>query len=161
MFSFPITYLIQCYSPELLHRLDEDKTSKLRQLNTMKYISNIKMLEYYYFQLVFFFFKFFLMFIIESQRESEHEQGRGRGRGRHRIPSRLQALSCQHRAPCRPWDHDLSRSQMLNRLSHPGAPVLPWESIVRSKRYWKEIWIQGHRKSFSKGEGLGLSLINY
>ena len=47
--------------------------------------------------------------------------------GRHRIWSRLQALSCQHRAPCGAWthelrDHDLSRSRTLNRLSHPGAP---------------------------------------
>ena len=65
----------------------------------------------------------------ERERETEHEQGRGRERGRHRIPSRLQALSCQHRArrgarTHGPRDHDLSRSQTLNRLSHPGAPSL-------------------------------------
>ena len=24
----------------------------------------------------------------------------------------------------RPWDHDLSQRQMLNQLSHPGAPIL-------------------------------------
>ena len=34
----------------------------------------------------------------ERERDREHEWGRGRERGRHRIPSRLQALSCQHRA---------------------------------------------------------------
>ena len=54
--------------------------------------------------------------------------GKGRERGRHRIRSRLQALSCQHRARCGaqthgPRDHDLSRSWTLNWLSHPGAPV--------------------------------------
>ena len=60
----------------------------------------------------------------EGQRERE------RKRGRHRIQSRLQALSCQHRAWCRAqthelWDHDLSWSWTLNRLSHPGAlPLL-------------------------------------
>ena len=47
---------------------------------------------------------------------------------RHRIQSRLQALSCQHRARCgarthRLWDHDLSQSRTPNRLSHPGAPL--------------------------------------
>ena len=77
------------------------------------------------------FFKYFSLFL--RQRETEHEQGRGRERGRHRIWSRLQALSCQHRArprtwthrlapTHRPWDHDLSWSPKLNRLSHPGTP---------------------------------------
>ena len=68
------------------------------------------------------------LFIIERQRDTECEQGRGRERGRHRIWSRLQALSCQHRAWCgarthKLRDHDLSWSQKLNWLSHPGAPV--------------------------------------
>ena len=62
------------------------------------------------------------------QRETEHEWGKGRERGRHRIGSRLQALS--HHQPRarrgarthRRRDRDLSWSQMLNRLSHPGAP---------------------------------------
>ena len=57
----------------------------------------------------------------------EHEQARGRERGRHRIRSRLQALSCQHRARHEAqthelWDHDLSWSQALNQLSCPGTP---------------------------------------
>ena len=67
---------------------------------------------------------FFLMFIFETETEREW----GRGRGRHRVQSRLQALSCQHRARCgarthERRDHDLSRSRRLNRLSHPGAPA--------------------------------------
>ena len=78
-------------------------------------------------KLNFFLNKFFFMFIYFWQRETEHELGRGRERGRHRIWSRLQALSCQHRArhgarTHRPLDHDLSRSRTLNWLSHPGAP---------------------------------------
>ena len=48
-------------------------------------------------------------------------------RKKHRIWSRLQALSCQHRAWCGAqthelWDHDLSQSRMPDWLSHPGAP---------------------------------------
>ena len=76
------------------------------------------------------FLWFFLVFIFEIQRdrETEHELGRRRERGRPRIGSRLQAPNCQHRAWCgaqthKPQDHDLGRSQTLNQLSHPGAPV--------------------------------------
>ena len=76
------------------------------------------------------------MFIYLWETETEHKQGRVRERGIHRIWSRLQAPSCQHRAqrgarPHEPWDHDLSRSWTLNRLSHPGAPeirVFKWMS---------------------------------
>ena len=69
--------------------------------------------------------QFFNVYFWEKERECEW--GRGRERGRHRIWSRLQALSCQHRAWCRARthklrDHDLSWSRMLKRLSHPGAP---------------------------------------
>ena len=40
---------------------------------------------------------FLKMFSCSFLRETEHEQGRGRERGRHRIQSRLQAPSSQHR----------------------------------------------------------------
>ena len=48
--------------------------------------------------------------------------------GDHRIRSGLQALSCQQRARHEAQthelcDHDLNQSQMLNQLSHPGAPI--------------------------------------
>ena len=74
-------------------------------------------------------FKNFFLLIFIFERKTEHEWGRGRERGRHRIQSRLQALSCQHRARCRvqthePWGHDLSRSWTLNWLNHPGTPIL-------------------------------------
>ena len=49
-------------------------------------------------------FKFyFLMFISET----EHKWVRGRERGRHRIRSRLQILSCQHRAQRGARTHEL------------------------------------------------------
>ena len=47
-----------------------------------------------------FFLIFFNVYLFLRQRETEHEQGRSRERGRHRIQSRLQALSCKHRARC-------------------------------------------------------------
>ena len=88
-------------------------------------------------------FFFFNVFVYFWQREREHEWGRGRERMRHRIRSRLQALSCQHRARWgaqthKPWDHDLSRGWMLNQLSHPGA--LHFEFIfVYGVRKWSSL----------------------
>ena len=44
--------------------------------------------------------------------------GKGqRERGRHRIWSRLQTLSCQHRAGCGAWTHE----PQYHDLSHPGG----------------------------------------
>ena len=51
-----------------------------------------------------------------------------------------QVLSCQHRAGLRarshePWDHDLSQSQMFNRLSHPGTPRSEgWKKEQKNER---------------------------
>ena len=61
--------------------------------------------------------KFFLIYFCE--RDTKHEHGKGRKRRRHRIQSRLQALSCRHKARHRAethelGDHDLSQSQTLN-----------------------------------------------
>ena len=72
-------------------------------------------------------FFFFFFFERDRERQTEHKWGRGRQRGRHRIRSKLGALNCQHRAwhkawTHRQWDPDLSQSQTLNRLSHPGTP---------------------------------------
>ena len=69
------------------------------------------------------------LFIFETERDRAWTGEGQRERGKHSIRSRLQALSCQHRA----WhgtsthelrNHDLSWRQMLNWLSHPGAPQL-------------------------------------
>ena len=64
------------------------------------------------------------MFIFERERVQAREGQRERGR--HRIRSRFQALSSQHRArrgarTRELGERDLSRSESLNRLSHPGA----------------------------------------
>ena len=66
------------------------------------------------------------LFLREGRSKTERDWGRGRERGRHRIRSSFQALTCQHRARHGAWthksrNHDLSQSQMLNRLSHPGT----------------------------------------
>ena len=66
-----------------------------------------------------FFFNVYYFWESENRRRIE--------RGRHIIWTRLQALSCWHRARCgaqthRLWDHDLRWSRTLNQLSHPDAP---------------------------------------
>ena len=82
-----------------------------------------------------FFFLIFnvYLFLRDGERQSVSGGGAERERARHRIWSRLQALICQHRArrgsrSHEPWDHDLSRSWMFNRLSLPGTPIyLFWD----------------------------------
>ena len=68
------------------------------------------------------------MFIYFWNRERDRAwTGEGQRERETQNRSRLQALRCQHRAQHGArthgtWNHDLSRSQTLNRLSHPGAP---------------------------------------
>ena len=76
----------------------------------------------------------------ERERQSMSRGGAKSERGSHRFRSRLQALSRQHRARCgaqthKPWNHDLSRSQTPNRLSHPGTPQIIFDSIFCSDKY--------------------------
>ena len=66
------------------------------------------------------------MFLFERQRQIVSGGGPER-EGDTEIWSRLQVLSCEHRAwrgaqTREPWGHDLSQSCTLNLLSHPGAP---------------------------------------
>ena len=54
----------------------------------------------------------------------------GEGQREREAQNPKQAPSCQHRAWCGTWthelwDHDLRWSQSLNWLSHPGGPCLP------------------------------------
>ena len=73
-------------------------------------------------------FKCLKMFYLFLREKDRARAGEGqREREKHRIWSRFQALNYQHRAQCRAWTHklrghDLSQSQMLNRLSHLRAP---------------------------------------
>ena len=85
-------------------------------------------------QILNFIYLFIYLFIYSvylflRERQTEWEQGKIRERGRHRIWSRLQALSCQHRdwggaQTQELWDYDLSQSRMLNWLSHPGTSTI-------------------------------------
>ena len=54
--------------------------------------------------------------------------GKGRERGRHRIWSRLQALSCQHRAWCGAWTHKPYLRWWPELKSE--ATQAPWRSFV-------------------------------
>ena len=80
------------------------------------------------FKCILFLFSSFYLFILR-----EREQGRGRERererGRERIPSRLHTLSAEPDVGLEVTNREIvtwaeSKSQMLNRLSHPGAPKL-------------------------------------
>ena len=102
-----------------------------RRYLQMIYISDKRLTSKIYqepINLNFFFFKCFIYFWErERERDTECKLGRDRERGRQRIRSSLQTLNCQHRAwhgaqTHEPWDHDLSRKWMLNRLTHPGTP---------------------------------------
>ena len=82
----------------------------------------------------FFFFFFFDAYLFLRERERDRaEQGRGRERGRHRIWSRLQALSCQHRArrgaqTSQPWDPGWAK---VRRLTHWATQaLLQWTNSV-------------------------------
>ena len=96
----------------------------------------------------------------ETETKTEWEPRRGRERGKHRLQSRLQALSCQHRAGCgarthKLWDHDVSQSWMLIWPSHPGTPkldFLKWGASVMNSG-WKVIWSIEQRL---EGDGLML-----
>ena len=77
--------------------------------------------------MILFFLTFKKIFIYFWERQTECEGVRGRERGRHRIWSRLQAPSYEHRARRESrihelWDHDLSQSRTPTRLSHLGDP---------------------------------------
>ena len=77
----------------------------------------------------------------ERQRERERERTwvrEGQRKRETQNPKQLQALSCQNRArqgarTYEPWDHDLSRSQMPNWLSHPGTTKYKLENS-----FWKK-----------------------
>ena len=71
---------------------------------------------------------FFIVYFWQRERDRAWAGEGQRKRGRHRIGSRPQALSCQHRAQRgartqEQQDHDLDRSWTLKQLSHPDAPV--------------------------------------
>ena len=95
------------------------------------------------FLFLFFLFKnkiFFLTFIHFWEWERQSTSRGGAEREGDRIWSRLQALSCQHRAWCRAQtyglrDHDLSWSRTLNRLSHAGDLSLFFYERIKSRCY--------------------------
>ena len=69
---------------------------------------------------------FFLMSVYFERERGGARVGAGEGQRERETQSTKQAPGCQHRAQPRArthgaWDHDLSWSQMLNRLSYPGA----------------------------------------
>ena len=81
----------------------------------------------YHHPFYFLIFMFVYFWEIETQSLYHRVSWGGAERDGNKTRSRLQALSCQHRAWCGAQthtlrDHDLSRSRPPNRLSHPGDP---------------------------------------
>ena len=65
------------------------------------------------------------MLIYFSERQSMSRGGQREGDTESEAGSRIQAVSTEPDAGLQPMNrenHDLSRSQLLNQLSHPGAP---------------------------------------
>ena len=72
------------------------------------------------------------MFIFERDRDKV-QVGEGRERRRYRIQSRLQALSCQHRAQCRAGTHELMNCDITTSAevrASPEPPRHPWRSLI-------------------------------
>ena len=94
---------------------------------------------------------FFLMFIFERERDRTWVGEGQRERWRHRIWSRSQALSCQHRAQCgartyKLRDYDLNWSQTLNRLSHQATlPLLFSWGTYHSPSSRRDIYFTLHQ----------------
>ena len=87
------------------------------------------------------FFK--ILFIWESEREQELRGGEGQ-REREKQTPHWARSPMQDWNPG-PWDHDLSRRQTLNHLSHPGALTLDWIYAVN------RMCVCNEKKNFIKG----------
>ena len=71
---------------------------------------------------MFLFFLRFYLFIWEREWEST-SRGTTRGRWKSSLLTEQGAWRPTWGSIPGPWDHDLSQSQMLNWLGHPGAPI--------------------------------------
>ena len=75
----------------------------------------------------------------ETETETEHEWGKGRERGRHRIQSRLQVLSCQHRDQwgLQPTNHEIRTWAEVGHLTN-WATQVPWdeEKFLNNSEPW-------------------------
>ena len=69
-------------------------------------------------------------FIYLFERDSEREYERGEGQREKQTPYRVGSLM-QDSIPGL-WDHDLSWSQLLNQMSHPGTPTGTLNSLLIS-----------------------------
>ena len=92
----------------------------------------LEITPYQFIESILIFKNFIYLFLMERERE----HGRGRERERERERENLKQAPHHHLgAQCgagthEPWDHDLSQSWTLNRLSHPGASVAVPKSLL-------------------------------
>ena len=75
-------------------------------------------------------------FIYLTQRENTSRGSRRqqRGEGKSRLPAEQETQSRAWSQDS--WDHDLSQRQMLNWLSHPGAPISYFNSYLEHLLQW-------------------------
>ena len=82
--------------------------------------------------------------------EGERERERERGRERETELTRSMVELARSRAQAhKPWDHDLSRSQMLNQLSHPGTLLWLFDFFKDLFIYfWKreKVWVEKRQR---------------
>ena len=137
----------------------------------VKIVCFILYASYHNFFLIFFFNIFYLFL---GQSKTEHERGRGRERGRHRIGSRLQALSCQHRADGGDLNPQIARSwPELKSDTRPTEPLrLPkkrtlnyreetdgYQRVGRGEDGWNRWW--GLRRALLMGIGCCMEALNH
>ena len=107
---------------------------------------------------------FFLnVYLFLRERKTEYEQGGEKEKETQNL-KQAPSLSCQPRAQrgartSEPWDHDLSWSQTLNQLSHPGVPesmlfsanmsihTFPWTRKLTANQQAKEANLEGFSPS--------------
>jgi len=117
-----LSELIKCLSKLLLVQYEKFCSYAPATVRRSNFIQKIEHLFFLTF-ISFSFLKILFIYLRERVRVCM-SRGRGTGRGRSRLPTE-QGAWWEGLIPG-PWDHDLSRRQTFNWLSHPGAP---WPSL--------------------------------
>ena len=81
---------------------------------------------------------FFYVLFIYFERDRQHEWGKDSDRGRDRIPSMFCTASTEADVGLEPTNREImtwakTKSQMPNRLNHPGTPgqLFSWEQVLK------------------------------
>ena len=104
-------------------RQEEKMKSREEGRKERKVVTTIKdmfiVLPYLLYVFIYLFLLFIRFYVFDRERKRT-SRGRGKGTGRSRLPLSREPHVMWMPGP---WDHELSRSQTLNRLSHQAPPV--------------------------------------